>query len=730
MENNFITTNAYICIELNAHALITFLLALQDSQSEYITCNCYLPWLLGSQPCEQAFRAARSMTSIFSTVINFSLKGLLQRLHKLQSFIELQSESDNTNIIYPQKKNHLSKDGTSMNDDTIYSVEKISIVQIEEAVKAGFTRAQRAMEDLGMKPLLEKNKQWEFAFGDVGEVTQDAHEDDEFPETEPEEASNQQCMLTTAEESDEECNLTEVLETLGEKEMINPEVKGKLTAIYKSNNDKSSNKTTIPIYKKADERQEKQKFKRDHKFVEIIHNDESIFVRKSTLVWLFQEGERVSSDRLFRVRSTQPYNKTLQTITKHSKDFQLPKVDERVSLGDLCVFRNKTIINQCDQWKIGRIMQFANNKERLKKDRQYKNSSAMIQSSVGVMCSWYYSSKENNRLFVYTPNDDFSYISLTDSYVCTLFLSCFEEIKGTDIKGTQIGKLPAGSTLHTAQELLISEEVLDFITVKMADIQEHETVSNDKSTSKGKGKSDLWVICNGYRLYNKDKQQLLNGKELTDKHINSACALLREQYPEIGGIQLTLYQQCDRALKQPKHAIQILHIQPNHWAVISTLGCEENIIEYYDSLFTNMSLSTKAIITKLLQPNESITVRMKNVAKQLGTTECGLYAIAYCISLVNRQDPCKVVYDQREMRDHLISCFENKKLTLFPISKQRRLTITHVSIVTITICPICKETDTGSLMVFCESCKQWFHKECVPPFDENDDDFNWMCPGC
>ena len=375
-------------------------------------------------------------------------------------------------------------------------------------------------------------------------------------------------------------------------------------------------------------------------------------------------------------------------------------------------------------------MQFANNKERLKKDRQYKNSSAMIQSSVGVMCSWYYSSKENNRLFVYTPNDDFSYISLTDSYVCTLFLSCFEEIKGTDIKGTQIGKLPAGSTLYTAQELLISEEVLDFITVKMADIQEHETVSNDKSTSKGKGKSDLWVICNGYRLYNKDKQQLLNGKELTDKHINSACALLREQHPEIGGIQLTLYQQCDRALKQPKHAIQILHIQPNHWAVISTLGCEENIIEYYDSLFTNMSLSTKAIITKLLQPNESITVRMKNVAKQLGTTECGLYAIAYCISLVNRQDPCKVVYDQREMRDHLISCFENKKLTLFPISKQRRLTITHVSIVTITICPICKETDTGSLMVFCESCKQWFHKECVPPFDENDDDFNWMCPGC
>ena len=107
------------------------------------------------------------------------------------------------------------------------------------------------MEELGMKELRTwKNRQWEFAFGDIGEVTQDAHEDDEFPETEPEKASNQQCMLTTAEESDEECNLTEVLKTLEEKEIIGLEVKGKLTAIYKSNNDKSSNKLPFQYTRK------------------------------------------------------------------------------------------------------------------------------------------------------------------------------------------------------------------------------------------------------------------------------------------------------------------------------------------------------------------------------------------------------------------------------------------------------------------------------------------------
>ena len=194
------------------------------------------------------------MSSIFSTVINFSIQGLLQRLHKLQSFIELQSESEGTKIIYPQKIIHSNKDEISTNDDSIYSVDNISIDQIHKAIKAGFIRAQTAMEELGMKELLVKNKQWEFAFGDIDELTQDAYEDDELPET----VNDKSCSSTTVEES-EESSLAEVLETLEEKEIVNQEVKEKLTkklnltAICKG----SSNKTTIPIYKKANKSQEK-----------------------------------------------------------------------------------------------------------------------------------------------------------------------------------------------------------------------------------------------------------------------------------------------------------------------------------------------------------------------------------------------------------------------------------------------------------------------------------------
>ena len=86
-----------MCVELNAHALISFVMTIRDNFND----DNFLPWWLGSQSCEKAFRAARSMTSIFSTVINFGMLGLLRRLHHLQIQANLQAESIETGIIFP-----------------------------------------------------------------------------------------------------------------------------------------------------------------------------------------------------------------------------------------------------------------------------------------------------------------------------------------------------------------------------------------------------------------------------------------------------------------------------------------------------------------------------------------------------------------------------------------------------------------------------------------------------
>ena len=72
--------------------------------------------------------------------------------------------------------------------------------------------------------------------------------------------------------------------------------------------------STIPMYKQADEcfkaenatvrLQKKINCKKFNQFVEVkANNNKTIFIRKTTALWLLQEGERISTDHLFRVRS-------------------------------------------------------------------------------------------------------------------------------------------------------------------------------------------------------------------------------------------------------------------------------------------------------------------------------------------------------------------------------------------------------------------------------------------
>ena len=90
-----------MCIEFNAHAIIILIIILRDYYGKE---KAYLPWLRGSQSCEKAFRAARSMSSTFSTIINFSMLGLMRRIHRLQLQSELQAEACLSEIVYPKVK--------------------------------------------------------------------------------------------------------------------------------------------------------------------------------------------------------------------------------------------------------------------------------------------------------------------------------------------------------------------------------------------------------------------------------------------------------------------------------------------------------------------------------------------------------------------------------------------------------------------------------------------------
>ena len=66
-----------------------------------------------------------------------------------------------------------------------------------------------------------------------------------------------------------------------------------------------------------------------------------------------------------------------------------------------------------------------------------------------------------------------------------------------------------------------------------------------------------------------------------------------------------------------------------------------------------------------------ISVEFVDVQKQFGSSDCGVYAIAYTTALSLGQDPGTLVFFQSEMRRHLFKMLKEKKLTMFPVLKKK-----------------------------------------------------------
>ena len=134
--------------------------------------------------------------------------------------------------------------------------------------------------------------------------------------------------------------------------------------------------------------------------VEVIYNGKKMYIHKSTTVWIFQEGEQLSSDRLIRVRETQP-SSTSKTAT--SSTTTTPEKNAIISVDDICVFMNRDS-SDCD-WKIGKILQFGYYLEKTKKARQYTGCFVKCNENnmnkIGIVCSWFHKSSSSSDKHAY-----------------------------------------------------------------------------------------------------------------------------------------------------------------------------------------------------------------------------------------------------------------------------------------------------------------------------------------
>lgn len=85
-------------------------------------------------------------------------------------------------------------------------------------------------------------------------------------------------------------------------------------------------------------------------------------------------------------------------------------------------------------------------------------------------------------------------------------------------------------------------------------------------------------------------------------------------------------------------------------------------VAVHDSLHNRVDKCTHDLLKCLLN-NVHIKVFGIQPQKQEGPHDCGLFSLAFCTSLAAGEDLLKIKFDQKRMRQHLETCFENKHLT-------------------------------------------------------------------
>ena len=172
------------------------------------------------------------------------------------------------------------------------------------------------------------------------------------------------------------------------------------------------------------------------------------------------------------------------------------------------------------------------------------------------------------------------------------------------------------------------------------------------------------------KLSNSDIERIIMSEELRDADINLAQRLLRVQFPVLGGLQSTLLQQKEAPIPERKEKmLQIVHCDSrHHWIVATTIGNKRDAGEVlvYDSIFKNVDRETRKNICNIFQLLPVSNIKVVKTKKQIGTKDCGLFAIAYATALALGQDPSKLSFHQESMRSHFVACLVQDELMPFP----------------------------------------------------------------
>ena len=229
-------------------------------------------------------------------------------------------------------------------------------------------------------------------------------------------------------------------------------------------------------------------------------------------------------------------------------------------------------------------------------------------------------------------------------------------------------------------------------------------------------KRKFWIkLGGGLVLYEEDRLINSNGEWLTDLHIHAAQILLQQQFPEMSGLQCPLLSEPQTFAVQHGEFAQILNAARCHWVTVARIGCHDDEIQVYDSLYSSLPMGVKQCLAGIVFSSRSkLLLQYMNVQRQCNSSDCGLHAIATITALCNKLDPTQVTFDPKQLRHHFMDCLTKKHMTMFPILRKRCHNIVRIK--TTEELPIyctCRKPYTGTRMASCDICSNWFHQACL-----------------
>ena len=244
---------------------------------------------------------------------------------------------------------------------------------------------------------------------------------------------------------------------------------------------------------------------------------------------------------------------------------------------------------------------------------------------------------------------------------------------------------------------------------------------------------DVWINNVAYTLNCCDKEIVLSRRGwLTDKIICAAQMPLLQFFPNMAGLQPPTLQKVFGFHAHSGEFVQIIHVRNNHWALVSTVGCQSGVVRVYDSLYKTLSKETEYLIANMIHVLSSDLRIVMDVAKQSNGSDCGVLAIAYAFDICTGIDPCTVRFDHSKIRPHLATCLENCQVTRFSVLGDRVSVQRKPKTVELHCSCRMSERD-GEKFPECDSCHVWYHRHCmdipIEVFDE-DSEVHWECKQC